>query len=123
MRRPGSSISIKGNAERSASPEGDRMSSRVLAGFFTIMTFGAGTVVSAQTIGGGAKGGVVFSTVTGDIGSSQSKSLQTGGTFGGFVTIWFNDMWAFQPEVNYVMGGVKSTLTAGSQTRDIGNHI
>jgi hypothetical protein len=95
----------------------------VCAGVVALVVLGIGAVASAQTIGGGVKGGIVSSTVSGDIGTGQEKNTQTGGTFGGFLTAWFNDMWAFQPEVNYVMGGVKSTFTVGSQKVEIKNHI
>jgi hypothetical protein len=90
---------------------------RILIGVCAILGVFAVTTSSAQSRAGattgGVKGGVNLSTVTGSIDVGIEKSIHVGGVFGGFVTVPFSDMLAFQPEFLYSMDGVKLKGTSG----------
>jgi hypothetical protein len=62
------------------------------------------------------KAGVNLSTVSGDIDVGVDKSTHVGGVFGGFATVPFSDMIAFQPEFLYSMEGVKLKSTAAGDS-------
>jgi hypothetical protein len=85
----------------------------ILIGILVGAFIGTGTA-SAQNVGGGAKIGVNFATVTGDLDEGTSKSMRTGLVAGGFLTVGMTDMVAFQPEVLYSQEGVKQKFTEGS---------
>ena len=95
------------------------MRTRVLAGLLTVGLLGFTTVASAQTIGGGVKGGVNFATVSGTLDPGTTKGMLTGGIVGGFLTISSN-MFAFQPEVLYSQEGVKETQGSSEFKAKIG---
>lgn len=84
----------------------------------------AGGVASAQTVTAGVKAGIVLSSVphAGEVVDriSQVKSVDVrsklGLTGGGFVRFAFNDRFSFQPELLFVMKGVKLDLGANAGT-------
>ena len=71
-----------------------------------MMVFALAGTASAQGIDGGAKVGVNFSSVSGDI--EADKNLRSALVIGGFVTVPMVPALAFQPEVLYSMQGVKA---------------
>ncbi|MEQ1758187.1 MAG: porin family protein [Vicinamibacterales bacterium] len=89
------------------------MKSLVVAGFVVILALASSANGWAQGIGGGAKIGVNFSTVSGDI--EAEKSLRTGLLVGGFLTVPKGNTLAFQPEVLFSMQGVKGEEADGTK--------
>src|SRR5690349_18716768 len=85
-----------------------------ILGVFAVTTSSAQSRASGAT--GGVKGGVNLSSVSGDIDVGIDKSVHVGGVFGGFVTVPFTEMLAFQPEFLYSMDGVKLKGTGAGQT-------
>jgi hypothetical protein len=82
------------------------MKFRFVVGLFLLLSIAAGTASAQTAIRSSIKGGINFSTVTGDAGD-VSKSMRIGGAFGGGVSVMINDKITFDPEVLYSMEGVK----------------
>jgi len=88
----------------------------VLLGLAVVVSL-APTAASAQGVGGGPKGGVTFSSLSGEFAdpdlSSVSFEYQAGFAIGGFVALPMGDSGLFQPEVYFVRRvttGVENTL-------------
>ena len=88
-----------------------------------LLVFSA-TAIHAQTITTGVKAGIDFSSLpnAGEVidqvvrQPSTETSSKTGALFGGFVTVPFWNRLAVQPELQFVMKGVKLNEAAGSGT-------
>jgi hypothetical protein len=87
---------------------GKRLSALVLISL--IVTAGR---PSAQTVGGGIKGGMNFSTVTGEIfdASRLTKSLRLGWTCGGFLFFSISQQVSLQLEGLYSIEGFTGNTT------------
>ncbi len=89
------------------------ISASVVAAAFTLLL---GTPAMAQSVQGGIKGGVSFSTLNGlteviDDGAGIDVDQRTNWLVGGFVKVNFGRFVAVQPEVLYVRKGAKAVLT------------
>jgi hypothetical protein len=80
--------------------------------FFALILTGFVSIASAQTFGGGVKGGVNFTGVT---GHSEARG-RTRVVFGGFFTARVADLVSIQPEVLYSREGVKADGKFGDGT-------
>ena len=82
------------------------MRTRFVLGVLAVALFFA-TTASAQSVSGGVKGGVNFSTVTGDLDPGATKAQRQGFAAGGFVMGKVAPMVAIQVELLYSQEGLK----------------
>ena len=86
------------------------MRTRVVVGFILVFTLVVAGQAFAQNVEGGIKGGVNFSTVSGDFGIGVSKTNRISGVGGAFGTFLLTDRVGVQIEALYSMEGSKATV-------------
>src|SRR5262245_39497939 len=98
------------------------MTKRYLCVALLTLAIGYAKPASAQNIGGGVKGGINWSTVSGEVDVDDgraNKNLRTGLLVGGFVTFNFLPGLSFEPEVLYSQQGVKLKRGSDEATAEL----